>query len=116
MVPARIAQLMVRQPTSSASLVARSSFRLVMVTAAPRAIRPKAIDRATPPAPRISDLLVEERAGVRVLRTSAEGVFQRVHRRAVVGVVADPLAVLDRPPCCTTRSARPPRPSAGAAG
>ena len=47
----------VRQPTSSASRVARSSWRLVIVTVAPRLISPKAMDRATPPAPRISTCL-----------------------------------------------------------
>ena len=57
MMVARCDQVTIRQPTSSASAVARSSCRLVIVKWAPRLIRPKAIDRATPPAPRISTCL-----------------------------------------------------------
>ena len=91
---ARIDQVTVRQPTSSASRVARSSWRLVIVTLAPRRIRPKAIGRATPPAPRISTCLSNSGLASSSLVAAAHGGFERIHRRAVVGVVADPPAVL----------------------
>src|SRR4051812_39239225 len=54
---ARIAHDADRQPTASAKALARSSWRLVIVTLAPWRDSPKAIERAAPPAPRINACL-----------------------------------------------------------
>ena len=91
---ARADQVTARQPTSSASRVARSSWRLVIVTLAPRRDQPEGDRPGHAPGPEDQHLLLEERAGVLLARAAAHGRLERIHRGAVVGVVADPAAVL----------------------
>ncbi len=61
---ARIDQLIVRQPTSSASRVARSSWRLAIVTMCSAPRQPECDRPRHPPRSQDQHLLLEERAGL----------------------------------------------------
>ena len=90
----RIDQLIERQPTSSASRVARSSWRLAIVTMRAAAHQTEGDRPRHSPGAQDQHLLFEKRTGLVFTVAAPHGGFERIHRRPIIGVIADPLAIL----------------------